>query len=90
MQDQVNVVGMLVYELGLAQAKERLLQRGKTSGRNDDNLDSIEKRFDTFVHQTLPVLDEFPPVYRISAVGTPEDVFQATKHVIGRLTEQHG
>lgn len=36
---------------------ERLLERSKTSGREDDNLDSIEKRFDTFVKTSMPVIE---------------------------------
>ncbi|KAL6928573.1 bifunctional uridylate/adenylate kinase [Hanseniaspora valbyensis] len=36
---------------------ERLLERSKTSGREDDNLESIEKRFDTFVKTSVPVIE---------------------------------
>lgn len=38
---------------------DRLLQRGKTSGRTDDNIDSIRKRFRTFVDTSMPVVDYF-------------------------------
>lgn len=34
---------------------ERLMERAKSSGRSDDNLDSINKRFKTFEQETLPV-----------------------------------
>lgn len=38
---------------------ERLLERGKTSGREDDNVESIKKRFsksliDDTIHSNLP------------------------------------
>ena len=33
----------------------RLLERAKTSGRSDDNIETIKKRFRTFVDQTVPV-----------------------------------
>ena len=36
---------------------QRLLERGKTSGRTDDNEDTIKKRFQTFQDSTVPVLD---------------------------------
>ena len=36
---------------------ERLIERSKTSGREDDNIESIEKRFDTFVNTSMPVID---------------------------------
>lgn len=36
---------------------ERLLERSKSSGREDDNIQSIEKRFDTFVKTSMPVIE---------------------------------
>ena len=38
---------------------ERLLNRGKTSGRVDDNAETIKKRLKTFEDQTMPVLDVY-------------------------------
>ena len=40
--------------------EERLLERGKTSGRSDDNAASIRKRFATFRDETTPVLPVLP------------------------------
>jgi len=37
----------------------RLLERGKTSGRADDNRESITKRFRTFVETSMPVIDYY-------------------------------
>lgn len=36
---------------------KRLLQRGETSGRADDNFESVVKRLDTFKKESLPVVD---------------------------------
>jgi adenylate kinase family enzyme len=38
---------------------KRLLERGKSSGRSDDNPESIKKRFKTANEETEPVLDIF-------------------------------
>ncbi|CAE6504086.1 unnamed protein product [Rhizoctonia solani] len=38
---------------------QRLLERGKTSGREDDNEESIKKRFRTFVETSMPVVDKY-------------------------------
>eukprot|EP00983_Pelagomonas_calceolata_P063100 1147586-Pelagomonas_calceolata.AAC.1 len=35
--------------------EKRLLKRGETSGRSDDNAEAIRKRFKTFVEESLPV-----------------------------------
>lgn len=36
---------------------KRLLHRGQTSGRVDDNEETIKQRLNTFHKQTMPVLD---------------------------------
>ncbi|KAF4703159.1 hypothetical protein FOZ62_008212, partial [Perkinsus olseni] len=39
--------------------EKRLLSRGKTSGRSDDNLESIRKRFRTYEAETRPIIQRF-------------------------------
>ncbi|EXJ79357.1 cytidylate kinase [Capronia epimyces CBS 606.96] len=59
--------------------RERLLNRGKTSGRSDDNEESIVKRFRTFLETSMPVVDHFAAenkVVRVPAVGTVESVYE--------------
>lgn len=58
--------------------QQRLLKRGETSGRADDNAESIKKRFRTFVETSMPVVDMFDKqgrVVKVSAVKTPADVY---------------
>ena len=38
---------------------ERLLQRGKSSGRSDDNETTIKARLDTYEKETFPVIQRF-------------------------------
>lgn len=77
--EKVHVCGVLLYELSLDQALPRLLKRGETSGRSDDNLESIRKRFETYERETVPVLQHYQDiVYRISADSSVDEVFQAT------------
>lgn len=35
------------------------MKRGESSGRIDDNIEAIKKRFDTYVKETKPIIDEF-------------------------------
>lgn len=37
----------------------RLLERSKTSGRNDDNLEVIRKRFKTFRDESMPIVERY-------------------------------
>lgn len=62
--------------------QERLINRGKTSGRADDNIESIKKRFRVFVETSMPVVDEFDGqgrVLKISATKGPDDVYEDVK-----------
>jgi UMP-CMP kinase len=62
--------------------QERLLNRGKTSGRADDNAESITKRFKTFVETSMPVVEHFEKegrVVKVSAIPPPDKVYEDVK-----------
>lgn len=48
----------------------RLLERGKTSGRSDDNEESIRKRFQTYEESTRPIIDYFRKQKKIREVDS--------------------
>ncbi|RCN50637.1 adenylate kinase [Ancylostoma caninum] len=59
---------------------ERLLHRAKTSGRVDDNMETIKKRLHTFTTATAPVVDYYEKLkklIRIKAQGTIDEIFSA-------------
>lgn len=65
--------------------EKRLLKRGETSGRDDDNAESIRKRFRTFVDTSMPVVDDFEKkgkVVKVKATGTIEEVYASVKEGI--------
>jgi UMP-CMP kinase len=50
---------VLALECSETEMRSRLLERGKTSGRADDNEETIVKRFRTFLDQSKPVIEHF-------------------------------
>jgi UMP-CMP kinase len=52
----------------------RLLERGKTSGRNDDNEDSIRKRFKTYIASTQPIIQKFRSQGKLREVNSNRDM----------------
>jgi UMP-CMP kinase len=61
----------------------RLLERGKVSGRSDDNITTVQARFETFKSETAPILDYYRtssevPVYTIATDKPVEAVYQET------------
>jgi UMP-CMP kinase len=62
--------------------QKRLLERGKTSGRSDDNAESIKKRFKVFEETSMPVVDYFEKqgrVVKVQATKTPDEVYKETR-----------
>jgi UMP-CMP kinase len=61
--------------------RKRLLKRGESSGRADDNEESIKKRFRTFVETSMPVVDYFEKEGKVVKVDATKDVEEVYKHV---------
>ncbi|KAF8385583.1 hypothetical protein PRIPAC_74725 [Pristionchus pacificus] len=64
---------------------KRLLKRAETSGRADDNMDTIKKRLKTFNEATAPVVAHYEKkgkLARIKAEGTVDEIFaEVVKHL---------
>jgi adenylate kinase family enzyme len=59
MADLVNFRFLLFFECSLETMEKRLLKRGETSGRADDNPETIKKRFETFNNETQPIANMY-------------------------------
>lgn len=73
------VVGLEVNEDDLI---DRLLQRGKETGRADDNLDTIRERLKVYHNQTSPLRDFYlneGKYHAIDGNGSVDDVFASIK-----------
>ncbi|XP_022815164.1 UMP-CMP kinase [Spodoptera litura] len=83
MSDKTKLLFVLFFECSPEICTERCLGRGAAgSGRSDDNLDSLKKRFNTYINDTLPIInhyDELGLVRRINAEVSPNEVFQDVK-----------
>ncbi len=70
------VVGLEVPEEELV---ERMLNRGKETGRADDNLDTIKKRLDVYHKQTSPLRDHYMKenkYIKINGSGNVDDIYR--------------
>ncbi len=66
----------------------RLLERGKTSGRNDDNLEVIRKRFKTFQDLSMPIVEVYEKkgmVKHVVADRSVEDVYAEVEQLFKEL-----
>lgn len=68
----------------------RLLERGKTSGREDDNVESIKKRFRTYKNDTMPVIEHYTKLNKVTEIDSSpsiDEVYATAHKVISELLE---
>lgn len=65
--DASVVWGVLFYDCPLPVLEKRVMERSKDSGRSDDNLESLRKRFKTFQAETVPVIDTLKEIEKKSS-----------------------
>jgi len=86
--DAADVLGVLYFEAKDTELERRLLDRGETSGRSDDNIDSIRKRFKTFVDESMPIVEQYKAtgnVFVIDGMPPPEEVWKVVQPIIRKF-----
>jgi UMP-CMP kinase len=76
--DTVDVPFVLFMDADEETMIARITERSKTSGRNDDNIESLRKRFATFRNETMPIVEFYDKQSRckkINGLNSIDDVF---------------
>ena len=83
---EINLV--LALEVGEEELVKRLLNRGKTSGRSDDNDDFvIRNRFAVYSNESTPVAEHYKKARKFQSVkgeGTVDEIFLSICEVIDK------
>ncbi len=83
------ISGMISLEVPFEELKKRLLERGKVSGRADDQSeDKIDNRIKVYQDETMPVAEYYQKqnkLQTINGVGSIDDIFQKICAVIDGL-----
>lgn len=81
------VVGLEVEDNELM---DRLVKRGKDSGRSDDNPETITRRLEVYHNQTSPLRDfymEEGTYHAIPGTGNVDDIFKTIKGSLDKVIE---
>lgn len=81
-QSVSTVIGLEVDD---AELIKRIILRGQTSGRADDNEETAKKRLNTYYSQTLPLKDFYikeGKYAKIQGMGTIDEIFASIKSAI--------
>jgi len=80
--------GVLFYTTTEEVMLKRLLKRGETSGREDDNEESIKKRFKTYLDTTMPVIDYYKShgkVVEVDSAASVQEVHDRAKPSVEKI-----
>ena len=89
--ESINVV--LWLDVDDDELVERLLNRGKEMGRNDDNLETIKSRLKVYYQKTAPLKEFYSKqgkLIKINGMGTVEEIFSRIEKVVDSLNTKIG
>ncbi|KAJ6638938.1 UMP-CMP kinase [Pseudolycoriella hygida] len=91
MSEKVDLQFVIVFDCTEEVCVERCLKRGAAgSGRTDDNLESLKKRFNTFYNDSLPIIEFYDAknlVRKINGVGDADVVFESVQKVFKEIKD---
>lgn len=71
--DDGDLPKMIYFECPLEVLTRRILGRAQYSGRSDDNVESMKRRFETFKAETLPIVEHFKAQGKCVEIDTSQD-----------------
>lgn len=80
-----NIESVMFFECPESELERRVLSRGITSGRSDDNIQAAQKRFNTFKLETVPVVEYYEKkgqVIRIDGNRNSDVVFREFSNLL--------
>ncbi|XP_071985203.1 UMP-CMP kinase [Engystomops pustulosus] len=87
MDGKADVSFVLFFDCDNETCIARCLERGKSSGRSDDNRESLEKRIQTYLQSTRPIIDLYEKrgkVRKVDASQTVDQVFSKVEEIFER------
>lgn len=83
-----KIAAVVSLEVPEEELVARLLNRGKQTGRTDDNHDTIKARLDVYYNQTSPLKDlykEEGKLHAIEGLGTVDEIFGRISTVVDKV-----
>lgn len=90
---KTDIAIVLALDVSEAELINRLLNRGKTSGRSDDSDETvIKKRFSVYTNETSPVADYYKKAKKFKAIqgeGSVDEINAALRQAIDKAMAVH-
>ena len=85
--EQTELPKMLYFECPYDVLEKRIMGRSKYTGRNDDNLEALKQRFESFNKLTLPTVELFREMGKCAQIDTGRDRQEVYRDVADQLSE---
>ena len=85
-----KVAAMIELSVPEEELVKRLVNRGKISGRSDDNEETIQKRLNVYHEQTAPLIDWYEKEgihHHVEGLGTVDEIFSRICEIIDSLDD---
>lgn len=82
---KTKINAVLNLRLNQVLALKRIILRGKTSGRSDDNAKTIKNRFAVYRNQTAPLLDYYRKQKKLINIDGRPEISAIFKNITSRL-----
>ncbi|KAJ8357344.1 hypothetical protein SKAU_G00201380 [Synaphobranchus kaupii] len=88
MDSKADVKFVLFFDCCNQVCIDRCLERGKDSGRTDDNKESLQKRIQTYLQSTRPIIELYEKQGKVRTVDASRDVDEVFADVKGILDKE--
>lgn len=62
------------FDVNEEELEKRILERAKSSGRNDDNAETLKKRFATFTNDSMPIINRYAEMGKIRKIDGTQTI----------------
>ncbi|CAF4166768.1 unnamed protein product, partial [Rotaria sordida] len=90
-QDVARCDFLIYFDVSDEIMTERLVKRGETSDRIDDNEEAVQKRLVTFHQETQPILGYYGKQGKLITIDTnrkPDEIFEDVSYELGKIVKQ--
>ncbi|KAJ8274561.1 hypothetical protein COCON_G00091860 [Conger conger] len=88
MRDEADLRFILFFDCSNQVCIDRCLERGKSSGRVDDNRESLQKRIQTYLQSTRPIIELYQKKGKVRTVDASRDVDEVFADVKSLLDKE--
>ena len=72
--DSVNLAGVLSFEADEETLIQRIMARSETSGRSDDNIDTLRRRLEQYRTEQLPIIEIYQAQGKVKTINGLQEI----------------